>query len=283
MPVTQSPFQMPQGPQITPRTMTAAGQGGQAQPPYLQMRTQAGPPISAPQGATQQPTQPVVSQQPTAPGDSVKPALQQPQGGPPISPPRSAGVSPGSPSGPPITPANPAAFTGATNAYNASQNIGAPVPGAPAGTPPQAGGQTLGDVYKFFQSDLQNQTNQALASAKADAAARGVYYGTPLTGSEADINTQYLRGLGQLQAGMYGNEQQNTLARLGLASNLGWQNAFNQPPSPGPMDWSSLGAIFGNQPSVAAQRTGPVIGNTTPGQQGQPVQGNPGYAPPWMR
>lgn len=213
------------GPAITPKTLTSAGQGGQAAPPYLQTRTPMMPGM---------PAQPVVTPKPTAPGDSVggmgKPAMSAP------------GTS--EPSG---------------------------------GAPPQAGGQNLNDVYGFFKSDLENQKNQALASTKADASARGVYYGTPLTGSEADINTQYLRGLGQLQSGMYGNEQQNQLARLGLASSMGWQNSLNAPPMPGQTDFSSLGALFSPQPNANA-RTGPAItpkGNTVPGQQGTPY-GQPG-------
>lgn len=140
-------------------------------------------------------------------------------------------------------------------------------PGPPSITPvankPQAGGNSLGDVYNFFKSDLQNQTKQAKSSAIADASARGVYYGTPLTGSEADIDTQYLRGLGQLQTGMYGNEQQNQLERLGMATNLINQSGANAPPMPGGMDFSGLGALFGSpsapkQPS-AQPRQGPVI------------------------
>ena len=134
-------------------------------------------------------------------------------------------------------------------------------PVSPPGQPPQAGGNDLGGLYKFFQSDLANQAKQATANSISDASARGVYYGTPLTGSEADINTQYLRGLGQLQAGMYGNEQQNQLARLGLGSQLMWQGGQNAPPNPGinPGLFSALGQAFGmpNQPAnqpVAGQR-----------------------------
>ena len=125
--------------------------------------------------------------------------------------------------------------------------------------PPQAGGQTLADVYKFFQSDLKNQANQAKAGAVTDAANRGVYYGSPLTGSEADIDTQYLRGLGQFQAGMFGNQQQNELQRLQLAMGLTGQNQQGQPPMPGPVDFSGLGSIFGAQPAVAGQRQGPTV------------------------
>lgn len=223
MPITQSPFRDATGPQVTPKTMNSAGAGGQMNPNYLQMRTPtmanaSAGPMSPPPAYPQQQTQPTV----TPPGGFGGLINKLSRGTP-------------SPSGPQVSPP----------------------PTAPAG-PPQAGGNSLGGVYNFFKSDLENQAKQAEAGAKADASARGVYYGTPLTGSEADIHTQFLRGLGQLQAGMYGNEQQNQLARLGLASNLSWQNAMNQPPSPGPMDWSSLGAIFGNSPSVSGQRGGPT-------------------------
>lgn len=242
-----SPFQMqPNSPAITPKSTPG---GGAALPPYLQMRRPTTGVIgngqfgNAPSYPGQQ-TQPVVTPKSTAvPGEAKGWA--------------GAGAQMTKPGTPPQAP---------------SQTVQAPQ----GSTPPQAGGQTLGDVYGFFKSDLENQRNQALASTRADASARGVFYGTPLTGSEADINTQYLRGLGQLQSGMYGNEQQNQLARLGLAESMGWQNMAAQPPVPGPMDFSSLGALFG--PSTPGQgaktpaitpRTGPV-GNTVPGQQGSP-------------
>ena len=134
--------------------------------------------------------------------------------------------------------------------------------------PPQAGGQSLGNVYNFFKSDLQNQAKQAKSGAIADASARGVYYGTPLTGSEADIDTQYQRGLGQLDAGMYGNLQADQLARLGMATNLSAQSGASNPGASGPMDWSGLGALFGANNTSAPgapgtpQRKGPII---TPG------------------
>lgn len=220
------------GPQITPQTLTATGQGGQQQPPYLQARR---PTITAP------------GQPPTAP--APPPAYSGQNTQPVVSPP--GGQSP------PVTPPNP-------NVSQTQQK------GAPDPTPDQQGGTDLGGVYKFFKSDLENQRNQALASTRADASARGVFYGTPLTGSEADINTQYLRGLGQLQAGMYGNEQQNQLARLGLASNLLFQGQFGQPPMPGATDWSSLGSLFGQQPQVGGKRTGPVVTPPTP-QSPQPI------------
>lgn len=187
-------------------------------------------------------------------GDARPPFLQarRPVGGPvkpsysgqqtqPIVTPKSS-VMPGEVKSPPAAP---------------QPGLGMPQVSSPGSKPPQAGGQTLADVYKFFQSDLENQKNQALAGSRSDAAARGVFYGTPLTGSEADINTQYLRGLGQLQAGMYGNEQQNELSRLSLAGQM--MGPTPQPQQPGQMDLSAIGSIFGASPAVAGQRTGPAV------------------------
>lgn len=329
----QSMYGSTGGPMITPKTMTAAGQGGAAYPPYLQMRTaqQANPfgsagnvsiggqitPPSQYGMGPQQPgpavSRPVVTPKPTAPGDTVAPNIapkfnpgafnpSDPNWKTPGSNPwtgqqtpynlNQSGIKPQQAYQPyqGITPAQqqqvgvqnasgggtaPGANSGANrpNPQQPGSGGGVPLPpgvqpqtpqqpqppaqggnqgnpnqpGQPAGNkPPQAGGNSLSDVYNFFKSDLENQRNQALAGSRADAAARGVFYGTPLTGSEADINTQYLRGLGQLQSGMYGNEQQNQLARLGLATSLGWQNEMTQPGMPGPVDYSGLGALFGS-------------------------------------
>lgn len=226
---TGSPFQLPKpktGPMITPQTMGSPAQGGQANPSYLQMRTPTGPAGGA--------TQPVITPQASMMGDTVNPQPKKTT---------QVNMQPGSgPAGPNISPP----------------------PGAMP-QPPQAGGNSLGGLYDFFKSDLQNQTKQAKSGAVADASARGVYYGTPLTGSEADIDTQYLRGLGQLDAGMYGNEQQNQLARLGYATNLLGQSGNNAPPTPGGLDFSGLGALFAGGPNNPATpigtspRSGPVI------------------------
>lgn len=134
--------------------------------------------------------------------------------------------------------------------------VASPKPALPQ--PPQAGGQSLGDVYKFMQSDLENQKNQALAGSRTDAASRGVFYGTPLTGSEADINTQYLRGLGQFQAGMFGNQMQDERQRQQLAIQLLGQNPQNQPAMSG-LDLSGLGSLFGSSPAASGKRLGPMI------------------------
>lgn len=198
----------PSGPAITPKTTQG---GGDARPPYLQMRK----PNPQPGGFWNQ-------FQAKSPGSQ------------PVITPKST-VVPGEVASGPKPPAMP--------------------------QPPQAGGQSLADVYKFFQSDLENQKNQALAGSRTDAASRGVFYGTPLTGSEADINTQYLRGLGQFQAGMFGNQQQNDLQRQQLAIQLMGQNPQNQP-SVGALDLSSLGSLFGSSPAASGKRLGP--GGITP-------------------
>ena len=231
-------MQSPWGPSITPATMNSAGQGGQQSPAYLQARTKYG----MPQNRTRpgMPTRPVITPKPSVMGDKMAPLTPAPGGNPaprPTAP--LIGAPPGSMN---TTQVNPA--TG-VNPWTPGAGPASPPPITPPGqTPAQAGGNNLGDLYRFFASDLQNQTKHAKSNAVADAANRGVYYGSGLTGSEADIDTQYLRGMGQLQAGMYGNEQANQLSRLGLATQLSGQNGQNAPPTPEGVDWSSLGSMF---------------------------------------
>jgi len=136
---------------------------------------------------------------------------------------------------------------------------GAAVPGAVAGTKPVP--QTL---YDFFKGDLERQRKSAMSNAITDASARGVYYGTPLTTSQGDIQTEYLRGLGQLQANVLQNEQQNELARLGLGANL-----LNSTPQVGaggidPAVFQTIGTLFGGSPSVSGERSGPVTPKQKP-------------------
>ena len=247
------------GPSITPQTLNSAGRGGQQNPPYLQMKNQI--PGASP---TMAQSSPVITPGPSAMGDTVKR---------PMPTPGMPSITPQGPMGNPAaaTPQPPAPMPQVPKAPNMPEAGPAPQitpASAPPQTPPQAGGDKLGDVYNFFKSDLQNQTHQAKANAITDASARGVYYGTPLTGSETDIDTQYLRGLGQLQSGMYGNAQQDSLARLGLASNLGYQGLAQQPNAPGAMDWSALGNLFGPSPTNpnGPARKGPVITPQQPNQ-----------------
>lgn len=223
-------------PKITPKSTPG---GGDARPPYLQMRN------PTPYGS-----KPVVTPKPTAVPGENRPMGYQPgtPGYNSLNPWQRAGVVPQTPQ---VTPkSNLKGMVGAI--------AGKPqVPQAPAAPAQPQQGDTLNDLYKFYKQDLTDEKNAALANATTDAAARGVYYGTPLTTSKGDIETQFLRGLGQLQAGMFQNQQQDQLARLGLATQLGWQNQMGQPPAPGPLDLSGIGSIFASNP-VASERSGPV-------------------------
>lgn len=238
-----TPIQLSGGPKI-------GAPAGNALPPYLQTRT----PTGVPGVGGQTPTSPVIAPKSTAVPGEVAQATPGAM--------KSAVATPATP--PPATAISP---SGSLVSSKANPNLETP-------QPPQLGGSNLQGVYNYFKSDLQNQTKQAMANTTSDAAARGVYYGSPLTGSEADINTQYLRGLGQLQAGMFGNEQQMELARLGLGANMNAMAAFNQPQVPGIDNslFSNLGALFANSPQnpvnnpangntpVISPRNGPVVG-----------------------
>lgn len=210
-------------PLSTPGT-NQTGIGGQALPPYLQTRKPLPKPVN---GAA---TAPVMTPSSTgSPGEVANPTTSGQQS-----------------TQPPLTPK---AIT--------TPPVGSS-PMAPAPTPPQAGGSDLAGTYNFFKSDLQNQAKQAKANAVTDASARGVYYGTPLTGSEADIDTQLQRGLGQLGAGLYGNQMQDTLTRLSLATNLVGSTPSMPTGSVDPGVMSAIGALFGGNNAVSGARKSPL-------------------------
>lgn len=127
------------------------------------------------------------------------------------------------------------------------------VPGAPGAVKPQAPAQTL---YEYFKGDLERQRKAAMADTQTDASRRGVFYGSPLTTSQGDIQTEYLRGLGSLQAGILGNEQDLELRRLGLASGLLGQQGEAQAGGISPEVMQTIGSLL-------APRRGPTI---TPAQ-----------------
>lgn len=143
-----------------------------------------------------------------------------------------------------------------------------PVAGTPgAGQPPQPAGQPAAaqTLYEFFKGDLERERDRALANARTDAAARGVFYGTPLTTSQGDIQTEFGRGLGQLQAGILQNEQGNELQRLALASSL--LGSLPQARSGGidPEVFRLIGSLF-------APRQGPTSPAMAPAQQQPPLR-----------
>ena len=144
----------------------------------------------------------------------------------------------------------------------------------PATATPGAAAPTVADapapqtLYDFFKRDLEDKRKSAMAGTEADAASRGVYYGTPLTTSQGDIQTEYLRGLGQLQAGILQNEQQNELSRLGIASGLLSSAPQAQSGGIDPAVFQMLGSLFGGSSAVSGQRSGPSL--TPPAQLKKP-------------
>lgn len=241
--------------------------GGQMLPPYLQGRT------LTPNGPFK--TGPMITPKPTAyPGvdSGFKPNVgyQAPK---PLVP----------PAGPAITPNagnnfGIGGFPRQPNLPGLNITPATPQPGIPAASA-NANANDTQTLFEFLKKDLENERNSALSNARSSAAGRGVYYGTPLTTSEGDINTSFLRGLGQLQSGIIQNEQQNQLQRLGLASNLiGSPASFGELAQQGqgnPDVYNAIGSLFAGQTPAPA---GPQITpNAAPGQAvqkptAQPIQ-----------
>lgn len=235
--------------------------GGMAAPPYLQGRkpmiTPAGgaPQIGA--KAPQPMTQPMITpKQSVVPGETRPPAMMPTRMGMPQAQPNNvqnmakqvlnpsgggfwdkakAMINKPKATPPNFTPVPQPSVTGAT---------GGTSPISPAGQ----------SAYNVLKGDLEDSRRSAMSGAVSDASSRGVYYGTPLTTSQGDIQTQYLRGLGQLQAGVLGNEQQNELSRLGIGANLLGQAGQAQGGKIDPQVMQMIGGLFNPQ----AQRPGPI-------------------------
>jgi len=195
--------------------------------------------------------------QPSRPGISPQDAFRKMQGKPAITPPN---------------------FTPITPKQRDLMGAGGP---AVVGQPAPAEKPVPQTLYDFFKQDLEDQRRNAMADTTSNAASRGVYYGTPLTTSQGDIQTQYLRGLGQLQSGVLQNEQQNELSRLGLAGNL--LNTAPQAPGGGidPAVYQMLGTLFGGNSAVSGDRSGPMISPVNGTKIPSPFQPlRPGQQPP---
>lgn len=157
-------------------------------------------------------------------GQAMPPFLQgRTAKGPMITP--KASVVPGEVAKPNVQPMNAAAA--------------APAPAAPAGNQPTS-------LYDYYKKDLKSNVD-------ADASARGVFYGTP-------ASSAYSSGLATLQANMLEKQQQEEMARLGLATNL-----LNSSPAPSggggmdPQTMQMLGAMFGGSATAQSARKGPAI------------------------
>src|SRR6266850_439405 len=246
-------YSMYSRPTLTPGGSTQAQNGGSTAPQYLQYQNRL----------------PKPSITPATGGPMVQPAVPGANAPPPSGVQNNFGLGG---SGPNLLSNNPNAIAGAPSQPSSPQNMGSPPPqaqGGPAaaGTAPvnpapnQAGQGSdalanLGDVlsnhlanpsrfdlpevkkaYDFFSQDLKDQARLAGSNAITDASARGVYYGSPLTTSLGDINTQLQRGLGALstnigleQAQTQGQDLSNAIGQgmqFGQLGMQGQQNAFN--------------------------------------------------------
>jgi hypothetical protein len=68
--------------------------------------------------------------------------------------------------------------------------------------------QQVDAARKQGVQNLDDQRRMAEDRAKADAANRGVYYGSPLTTSLGDINSQFLRGQSDLETNLIRDQAQ---------------------------------------------------------------------------
>lgn len=132
-----------------------------------------------------------------------------------------------------------------------------PIPNDPGANPAQSPYQKQ---YDFYKKDLQDQATLLKSQATSGAAARGVYYGTPLTTSLGDIDTEYLKGLGTLDAQLADSQQRNELTRYQMAIQL-----LNGAGTAGsgaidPRIYEALGTLLpgGNPSAVAGNRNGPI-------------------------
>lgn len=104
--------------------------------------------------------------------------------------------------------------------------------------------------YDAAKGALEAETKTKMAGAITDAQKRGVYYGTPLTTSQGDMNSDYLRSLASLQADTAKNYMDDQFRRQALAAQLMQQQGGPAQSSGGMTaeQWAALMGIFG-QPS----------------------------------
>jgi hypothetical protein len=111
--------------------------------------------------------------------------------------------------------------SGASPSMSPSSNISNPAPTPPSITQrSDQGDDSLSKVFQFFKGDLEKERDMNLSEADADAARRGVFYGTPGAQSREDVRDKFGRSLSQLQANLLQNESQNDISRMGLATQL---------------------------------------------------------------
>lgn len=189
----------------------------------------------------------------------------------PLPPPITDGGAAPTPGGAPgITP-----FAGTqasvTPPVNADGSAGTPTAASSSGNP------DLDATFNYFKSQLDAQRNTALQNSITDAQSRGVYYGTPLTTSQGDIQTSYLQGLGSLEANMFNQQQQNQLGQEQLAVQLVNGTPMAQPQSGAGSTMSALGSAFAGQGVPTASSSPSGVSNPfalTPASGPPPLSGS---------
>lgn len=242
-PSRQTDFGRTLAPKPTTSTLRPPVGGGMALPPFLENRP-------APN------FRPAITPRPQIDGDRIAPQ------GPniaPISFPESRN---------PLVKDN-LMYPGGTPGFYNNGGAGRPPNVAPTVPQPKpiAGVPTLGtnapaaqQIFEFLKSDLMRNSARAKDKAIADAAERGVYYGSPLTTSMGDIETEFQRGLGQLAAQTLQNEQGNELERLRLATGLIPQASEPDVGGVAPEFFGEMGKAFAPRPTST---TAPAAGAPT--------------------
>lgn len=122
-------------------------------------------------------------------------------------------------------------------------------PGGGQQPPPSQPGQGPGlnpwqAQYDVAKKSLEAETNNKLSGAITDAQKRGVYYGTPLTTSQGDINSDFLRGLGGLQADTMKNYMDDQFRRQALAAQMIASGQDGTAAGYDPAGWEALSKYF---------------------------------------
>jgi hypothetical protein len=284
--------QPPHSPPVSPPPVLPPPPAPPAQPPV----TPATPPV----------TPPPVTQPPATP-PSVLPPTQ-----PPVTPPLTPPTAP-PPGTPPVTPPPVVPPTGdPATAQSPFGDLGKLVEEAYR-QPSRYDAEEAKKTYEFLKGDLERQRDLGLSDVDADAASRGVFFGSPAVSGRTNVRERFNRGLGELATNV-SREQATTAAgdrssafgdafsflrdaREGegmdlriaeLAGNLGNQggldlgsvlNSYGQMPTPefgGGVDWTSLGALFGGGKPPAAGGAGTPLGNVDFGQLGKVLNRNRG-------
>lgn len=128
-----------------------------------------------------------------------------------------AEATPTAPGG--VSPMQPAAGANAPVPLNDIQSLVE----KQLGDPSRYDAKAVQDAYDYMKQDLTRTRDTGLSSADADAANRGVFYGTPATSARSNVEAQYNRGLGDLASNLAISQAQT----YGEDANTAFQHAMS--------------------------------------------------------